>query len=85
MEKDKVATYINEYFVNIEKIAGGQIPGGRTVSGVADDIHVKEAWSLDQFCLEEVLTIIKSIIVSKSSGITNVSSSRYSSPRSLFS
>ena len=71
LPKEEVATYINNYFVNIGKMnKGGQT--NAPTSLVNSDIEY--SWSLEEFNETEVFKAVQGINVSKSSGLENISS-----------
>ena len=72
VDRKEVAHYINDYFMNIGKVASPKNMGlPDKVEEVSDEI---EGWELTGFSIEEVLKVVKEINVSKSSGLTNISS-----------
>ena len=73
--KDDVAQCINDYFINIGKVMG--VPS-QTIPTMQPPTEKREddlnAWKFDDFTETEVFKVIKSINISKSSGINNISS-----------
>ena len=82
--KDKVAHFINDYFIGIGKVnrnglsqavVNGHVTNDTNPShGMRVDDDMCESWSADEFMVDEVLNVVKNINVSKSSGLQNISS-----------
>ena len=76
VEKAEVATYINNYFINVGKLKPNQIPSAQVQ--LQQDKETVEAnptvCSMEKVSEHEVWRIIKTINTSKSSGLENISS-----------
>ena len=74
VEKDQVASYINDFFINVGKVKTKpvNVPGIST-GGVALKPELT-GWEFEQLTETRVYNVIKDINVAKSSGIDNVSS-----------
>ena len=70
MQKDEVASYVNDYFINIGRDAGTQTPQASIGMEQADP----EGWLISEFTESEVYKVVKTINTSKSSGLNNISS-----------
>ena len=72
LPKKQVADHINHYFVNIGKVhnANPQTPSQPT--GNNDDDEIK--WSFSELTESDVFKVVRSINVSKSSGLENINS-----------
>ena len=78
VEKSQVATYINDFFINVGKPsqscnAGGVLDGDDTLLNLDQDTS-RIMTGFDRILEREVYGVVKEINVSKSSGISNVSS-----------
>ena len=74
--RDQVATYINDFFINVGK--RGKLPSPSEVLNTGSNPMIPTITGpqtgFDRILEREVLKVVKEINVSKSSGITNVSS-----------
>ena len=70
--KNEVAHYVNNYFVNIGKEIGGNFTYTNKEGESGDT--TSDGWSFSEFNEIEVMKVVKSINVSKSSGLSNISS-----------
>ena len=73
LDKSEVASYINDYFINVGKVDLSGITLGQTTIPPAD-LQGLTPSSLDEVSEPEVLHVIKSINTSKSSGLENINS-----------
>ena len=74
IDRNNVASFINSFFINVGKLDKSGVPSKRTLS---DDINPHEdmiPYYLQEVMEREVFNVVKSINVSKSSGIDNISS-----------
>ena len=76
LDKKEVAGYVNNYFINVGNVGLDTQQGpDQTESGSPTlNVSTDDRWSPDEFVVREVLNIVKSINVSKSSGIQDLSS-----------
>ena len=77
--KEEVASYINDFFINIGKTTWPAVPlpdRHSQVEGIRElnDSCNSEQWTFKEFTEADVFRVAKSINVSKSSGINNLSS-----------
>ena len=74
IDRNNVASFINSFFINVGKLDKSGVPSKRTLS---DDINPHEdmiPYYLQEVMEREVFNVVKSINVSKSSGIDNIRS-----------
>ena len=84
IQRENVAHFINDYFINIGKVTG--LPNGNnpddsvsdlgSSSGSDEDLNesAEAMWSLDKIREVDVYKVVKDINISKSSGLENISS-----------
>ena len=75
IDKDKVAHFINDYFINIGKVVepGPSLP--LVGAGIQESrVAPMAGWLPEEFTVKEVLKLVGGINISKSSGLTNISS-----------
>ena len=75
LNKDEVAHYINDYFIDIgkrDKTANAASQGPQ-LHGLIPIDDTQQPWSPEEFTVDEVLKVVKDINVSKSSGLDNIS------------
>ena len=73
--KNEVAHFVNDYFINIGRAAEPSAPAFvRNVDTQGPQVAPVEGWRPEEFTVKEVLKLVTEIHVSKSSGLTNISS-----------
>ena len=77
LDRGEVATFINDYFINVGKLSPSHNSLPSTLDGhVPNNVSVDSIpCSIAVVSTQEVLRVVKSINVSKSSGLDNISSS----------
>ena len=73
INRDKVATYINDYFINVGKLDLSQTVASNS-DNTTDNLNVTAPYVLSEVSEHEVARVIKSINTSKSSGLDHVNS-----------
>ena len=76
LPKSEVAQYINDYFIDIGKLVGGNADGqgGQLDLGLDEDGDREDRWSFRELNETEVYKMVQGINIYKSSGLKNISS-----------